>query len=94
MTPFTKTLAFGLLLCLPLAGLANPGRDGGDRPHGPPPEAFEACLDLAEDDACSFAGRDGEELAGTCIAGPRDDLPLACRPDGHRGPPPCDDASE
>jgi hypothetical protein len=89
MTTFTKTLAFGLLLCVPPIGMANPG-GGGDRPPGPPPESIDACADLVEDDICSFEGRDQEVVTGTCMAGPREDLPLACRPDDRRGPPPRD----
>lgn len=87
MTTFAKTLACSLLLVLPMVVSANPG---GDRPPGPPPEAIEACETLQVDDVCSFEGRDDELLTGTCMEGPRSDLPLACAPEGHRGPPPRD----
>lgn len=53
------------------AGLshAEPGGRGdpGSPQGGPPPEAIEACAELAESDACSFTGRRGEEVAGSCI---------------------------
>jgi hypothetical protein len=86
MTPFAKTFAGALFLLLPLVALANPG---GNRPPGPPPEAVEACESLEVDDECSFEHR-GEQLNGTCTEGPRSDLPLACLPEGHQGPPPRD----
>ncbi len=54
------------------------------RPKGPPPEAIEACQNAEQGDACSFEGRDGV-LQGTCFS-PREDLPLACRPDNARPP--------
>jgi len=53
-------------------------------PHGPPPEAIEACANLSEGDACSFSGRHGE-VEGTCIVPRRDEEALACTPEG--GPP-------
>lgn len=81
-----RTLAVGLLLALPLSVLAQSDRGGERRPKGPPPEAIEACEELAEDDVCSFA-RDEEIIEGTCQPGPRPELPLACRPDGHEPPP-------
>ena len=57
----------------------------GYRPQGPPPEATEACADLAEGDACSFTGRRNDEVKGTCIALPDGGEGLACAPEG--GPP-------
>lgn len=59
-------------------------RENRGRPHGPPPEAVEACANLAEGDACSFSGRRGE-VEGTCIVPPQDEETLACAPEG--GPP-------
>lgn len=46
----------------------------------PPAEALEACSAAAEADTCSFTGKDGEIIEGTCV-GP-EGLPLACRPAG------------
>ena len=55
------------------------------REHGKPPEvALEACAAAVQGDPCSFIGRRGEALGGTCEA--PEDKPLACRPEG--GPPP------
>ena len=52
--------------------------DGEHR--GPPAEALEACSSSVQGDPCSFEGRRGEQLDGTCEA--PDDKPLACRPEG------------
>lgn len=57
----------------------NPRREH----RGPPEAALEACSNSVEGDPCSFEGRHGEALEGTCEA--PDDKPLACRPEG--GPP-------
>lgn len=62
---------------------AAPG--GGGRPHGPPPEAIEACADLSEGDACSFTGRRDDVIEGTCIVPRSEKEELACAPEG--GPP-------
>jgi hypothetical protein len=67
----------------------EPGRRSG-RP-GPPREAIEACSGQQEGANCSFT-IDGNQLTGTCRAGPAG-LPAACFPRGgppgpHRGPPP------
>ena len=62
---------------------AGPGDRG--RPQGPPPEAIQACADLAEGDPCSFTGRRNDEITGTCIALPNGGEGLACAPEG--GPP-------
>ena len=51
--------------------------------RGPPPIALEACASANEGDVCSFVGRRGETLEGTCEIAP--DEILACRPVG--GPP-------
>ena len=54
------------------------------REHRAPPEvALEACSSSVQGDPCSFEGRQGEALEGSCEA--PDDKPLACRPEG--GPP-------
>ena len=63
-------------------------------PHKPPPEALAACDGKASGASCSFTGRQGEALTGTCFApkmngqnsagqnssGDQASLPLACRP--------------
>jgi|GEM_PF-769949 len=58
------------------------GDSGGDRPHGPPPEAISACQGKANGAACTFTGRRGEQLTGTCFTPP--DKP-AGPPDGTQG---------
>ncbi len=79
MTSPILFLAFTLCTLLSAAAAAEPE----ERPErrGPPPEAMEACGDLAEGDSCSFTGRRGESLTGSCFAPPRDEAVLACRPD-------------
>lgn len=63
------------------ATLAKPPGRGG-----PPPEAVEACVNLAEGDACSFEGRRGETLEGQCVLPPRgEEDVLACLPEGGPG---------
>lgn len=60
-----------------LAQAAPPsGAKGKDRP---PREAMEACAKQSAKTACSFAGRDGAQISGTCLS-PKSDLPLACVP--------------
>lgn len=49
------------------------------RRRGPPPEALDACSDKSQGDYCTFEAPHGT-VEGTCWA-PREDLPLACRPD-------------
>lgn len=51
------------------AGSAPSGPPPGGRPPGPPPEAVQACAGKDAGTACSFSGREGRTLAGTCAAG-------------------------
>lgn len=79
--------SFSIATAIAGAGMAQgqsgppPGGDGARR--GPPPEAFEACEGLAEQDACPMLTPEGESVTGTCVA-TRDEQ-LACMPAG--GPP-------
>ncbi len=52
-------------------------RDDGER-RGPPRAAVEACASAVQGDPCSFEGRRGESVEGTCEAPA--EKPLACRP--------------
>ncbi len=55
--------------------------DGSRREHrGPPEAALEACSNSVQGDPCTFEGRRGETLEGSCEA--PSDKPLACRPEG------------
>ena len=45
----------------------------------PPPAAIEACAAAVQGDRCTFAGRNNEQVEGSCFAPA--DKPLACRPD-------------
>ena len=73
------------LACVPAH--APPGGAEG-RPPRPPREALEACKDASDGAACSFQGRRGERMEGTCWR-PDQEHPLACRPTNPPpGPPP------
>jgi hypothetical protein len=52
----------------------------GGRPPGPPPEAYDACEDADEGDACSVEVHD-HTVTGTCLKDRRDDSLLVCVPD-------------
>ena len=53
-------------------------KEGGER-RGPPKEAVSACEGEKSGATCSFSGREGREVAGSCWA-PNESLPLACKP--------------
>lgn len=72
-----------LAIALLISGPAYADNEQGQEPRRPPAEALEACASSVAGDPCSFEGRRGETLEGTCEA--PDDKPLACRPLG--GPP-------
>ncbi len=69
-------------------GMNNENQDAERR--GPPRVAVEACANAVQGDACTFEGRRGESLQGTCWA--PQDKPLACRPEG--APPPRDSGAQ
>ena len=73
-------LAGTLLLAGAAAADNSSEKQRGER-RGPPQVAVEACAAAVEGDPCSFQGRRGNTLEGSCAS--RDDKPLACRPDGH-----------
>ena len=63
-------------------GHAEDGQKGQrDGRRGPPQVALDACVTKVARDACSFTGRNEEELSGICFAPAERDL--ACRPEGH-----------
>jgi hypothetical protein len=76
-----------ILVSLALGALAAPlaAQDGRPPRGGPPPEALAACASRSAGAACSFTGRGGERITGTCFT-PASTLPLACRPAGGPGP--------
>ncbi len=87
---FNNTLQRSAILALALTAcvttnLAKAQSDGqGGKRRGPPAEAIEACASSSEGDSCSFAGRGGDTIEGSCIV-PRSEDSLACAPEG--GPP-------
>ena len=76
---FVATLLFSILAS------AEPGETDGDqrrgKRRGPPAVALDACSESAEQDACSFEGRNGDQLTGICEVKREQ---LACVPEGHR----------
>ena len=64
----------------PASTLAQAAPSGTKEGQGKPPrEAIDACTSLPKNATCSFDGRDGKQLSGTCRA-PKTDIPLACAP--------------
>ena len=59
-------------------GRSDAGSGGLKRP---PKEAVMACQSLSAGDSCSFEGRQGKSLDGTCFT-PESSKPLACKPAG------------
>lgn len=57
-------------------GQMGMGGDMGER-RGPPPEAFSACENSSVGDACSFSGRNDNEVSGSCR---QHNGQLACAP--------------
>lgn len=84
--PTTRTIfAAALLAALASTAAAQPGGPPPHgRRHGPPPIALQACADLVEEDPCTFTGRYGERIAGTCILFGEQ---LACLPADAPPPP-------
>ncbi len=62
----TQSVVFGLAMAGLLSACAHAAPGGGDRPSGPPPEAFTACEGMSEGDTVSFEGRQGETIEATC----------------------------
>jgi hypothetical protein len=63
---------------------SSPQQRGG--PRKPPQEAYTACNDESEGDACEVKLRD-RTISGSCVADKQDGA-LFCRPDQPLGPPP------
>ena len=58
-------LALISTLSFTTAAASADGQREGKR-HGPPPQAFEACAELVENDACEVQTRRGDLLNGQC----------------------------
>ncbi|MBO1254544.1 hypothetical protein J3L16_02450 [Alteromonas sp. 5E99-2] len=65
------SLFFMLLVTSTLSFAAQSRGDDNDErrgpPRQPPQEAIDACVDKSENEAVSFAGRNGDDVAATCI---------------------------
>ena len=84
-----RKLAAALLCTLGIhSALANAQPENGKRHAGPPQEAITACAGSQEGDACSFSGRNSEQVQGSCFTPPQDSGELACKPQGGRHPKP------
>ena len=81
--PRLSLMALAALVFLSLPSAAFEGEEGGRSPdrRGPPQVALDACDGAAELDTCSFEGRRGEALSGSCEVIQEQ---LACVPEGHR----------
>jgi len=71
-------------------GAGAPNGPGGGPRRGPPPEAIEACNGKAAGTACSFTGREGRQVSGSCFSPPahadaREAPPMACKPEHPTG---------
>ncbi|MDO6461200.1 hypothetical protein Q4485_10875 [Granulosicoccaceae sp. 1_MG-2023] len=77
-------LAGMLGACAQSGGTATTdSKSGGERPSGPPPEAFTACEGKSAGDAVSFSGRGGETMEAVCA---EHDGQLVAVPEGGAGP--------
>ncbi len=87
-------IASSIILTMAAAPLAyaKPGQKSDDERRGPPPEAFTACENLTQSQACTVNTPHGV-LTGTCETARRDETRMVCVPEGHKdrnGPPPRD----
>ncbi len=76
-----QILVSGLLLMLTTSStMAQPS--DRDQRRGPPPEAIDACASAQSGDSCSFDGRRGEQLEGSCgVPEQAQEQSLICMPD-------------
>jgi hypothetical protein len=81
MTIKQLLLANALLAALVATSSQAEDQQGRNNRRGPPQVAIDACAELQEGDACSFTGRNNQEVNGTCFAPPQQEDRLACKPD-------------
>lgn len=78
-----KRLFLAILTTTLIGGIAFAEDGADDRQkrelRRPPAAALEACESAVQGDPCSFEGRHGDPVEGSCEA--PDDKPLACRPE-------------
>ena len=86
---FKKPITALLLTLLLSATLstAHAKKERKGPPKGKPPvEAFSACENLAEDEACSFNTPENDIIEGTCKVPRNEEESLVCRPNrGKKG---------
>lgn len=83
--PKLASVLFLTLMVLTTRSTAQPSQNG--RPSGPPTVAIEACANAEQGNSCSFSGRRGETIQGTCRTGPNGEEQLACAPEQGRMKP-------
>jgi hypothetical protein len=74
------SVVFGLAMSF---AQAQEPAQGQGKPHGPPPEAINACSGKAAGAECSFTGHHGKTMTGTCKTG-HEGSTLACHPNWHK----------
>jgi hypothetical protein len=83
-TIYANTVLFAVLSQFTALAHAEDGQRGQNNGRrGPPQVAIDACSSGVAGDSCSFAGRDSNEMSGTCFA--PQERELACKPEGHDG---------
>lgn len=68
-------------------GAQRSGDDQEGMRKGPPPEALAACNGKASGASCSFVGRRGEQLSGTCFKPPAGGPPQGSQSQSGNGRP-------
>ena len=77
--PAALWVALSSVLVPGIASAQSSSSDGGQQRRGPPPqEAFDACVNLTENDSCTVQTPKGT-LNGSCMVTPRDEQ-LVCAP--------------
>jgi hypothetical protein len=77
-----RAAVIGMLLC---GGLASADPAPATPPPGPPQAALDACAKSKLGDPCTFTGRHGHDIKGTCATPHRKNITgLVCR--GAHGP--------
>lgn len=82
--PTLTAAALCIVLSTSHLALAQQSDQGRGERRGPPQQAFTACAELSAESQCSFQGKRGETLSGTCIVPPQGEESLVCAPADHQ----------
>ncbi|CAA0111595.1 Uncharacterised protein [Zhongshania aliphaticivorans] len=88
MTPFLQRSINAFIISAAIGASsvqAQPGGQQGGERGRPPEEAFTACADLSENQACSVSIGD-DNISGSCLKPPRGEDKLLCVPENGRPP--------